>query len=153
MGADGTQRSVGWYAGALAFWLIAAWLAVVGLSSLVPQIFGPSFGAARSGESCAEDLHDLTDELLDHAGDWLKGHPERNTRDKLQAYFADFDRRLMHTKLSCNESERAAFTELSRLRHGVSALLERFDGEELPHVRKLNELLNFKGVSKGVPSP
>jgi hypothetical protein len=148
-GAENTQRSVGWYAGALLFWLIAAWLAAAGLSSLVPQIFGPSFQAARSGESCGEDLHDLTDELLDRTGDWLKGHPERNTRDKLQAYFADFDRRLMQTKLSCNESERAAFTELSRLRHGVSALLERFDREELPHVRKLNELLH----PQGVPSP
>jgi hypothetical protein len=127
------------------FWLIAAWLCVVGLSSLVPQIFGPSFQAARSGGSCAADLHDLTDELLDQAGDWLKGHPERDTHDKLQAYFKDFDRRLMQTKLSCNESERAAFTELSRLRHGISALLERFEREELPHVRKLNELLHPHG--------
>lgn len=131
------------------FWLIAAWLAVVGLSSLVPQIFGPPFRRAASGESCAEDLHDLSEELLDRTGDWLKGHPERNTRDKLQAYFADFDRRLMHTKLSCTENERAAFTELSRLRHGVSALLERFEREELPHVRRLNELLDRQGV----PSP
>jgi hypothetical protein len=145
VGADRSERSAGWYAGVLVFWLIAAWLAVVGLSSLIPQIFGPPFQTARSGGSCAADLHDLTDELLDHAGSWLKAHPERGTRDKLQAYFSDFDRRLMHTKLSCSESERIAFTELSRLRHGVSALLERFDREELPHVRKLNELLHLSG--------
>lgn len=145
MGADRSERSAGWYAGALVFWLIAAWLCVVGLSSLVPQIFGPSFQAARSGTSCAADLHDLTQELLDQAGDRFKGHPERATHDKLQTYFADFDRRLMQTKLSCNESERAAFTELSRLRHGVSALLERFEREELPHVRKLDELLHPHG--------
>jgi hypothetical protein len=34
---------------------------------------------------------------------------------------------------------------LSRLRHGISALLERFEREELPHVRKLNELLHPQG--------
>lgn len=128
------------------FWLLATWLAVVGLASLIPQIFGPAFGAAQSGDSCAEDLNDLTDELLDHAGDWLKGHRRPGPHDTLEAFLSDFDRRLMQTKSSCTESERAAFTELSRLRHGVAGLLERFAREELPHVRKLDAFFGQKNA-------
>lgn len=142
LSAHRTQRSAGWYAGALVFWLLAAWLAVVGLGSLVPQIFGPAFGAAKAGESCTEDLNDLTTELLDYAGDWLKAHRRQGARDTLERFFSDFDRRLMQTKASCTERERAAFTELARLRHGVEALLQRFEREELPHVRKLDALFD-----------
>lgn len=136
--ADSTQRSAGWYAGALAFWLLAAWLAVVGLSSLIPQIFGPPFRAARNGGSCAQELQDLTTELLEHAGGRIKAGTEPEARDTLSAYFTDFDRRLMQAKSSCTERERAAFAELSRLRHGVGGLLDRYAREQLPQVRKLH---------------
>lgn len=138
MSADSTQRSAGWYAGALAFWLLAAWITAVGLSSLVPQIFGPPFRAAGSGVSCAPELHDLTSELLERTGDWIKARPGSDPRDTLGAYFSDFDRRLMQAKPSCTESERAAFTELSRLRHGLGGMLERYAREQQPHVRKLH---------------
>lgn len=147
MAADRTQRSAGWYAGAFLFWLLAAWLATVGLSSLIPQIFGPAFRSARTGGSCAEDLRDLNDELLNKVGEQLKAARKPGTRDTLEPLFSDFDRRLMHTKLSCTEREQAAFTELSRLRHGIAALLERFDREQLPHVRKLHALLNEQGAA------
>lgn len=149
MGADRTQRSAGWYAGAFLFWLIAAWMATVGLSSLVPQIFGPAFGSARHGSSCAEDLRDLNDELLNRVGERLKGAQKPGSRDTLAAFFTDFDRRLMHTKLSCTEREQTAFTELFRLRHGLAALVERFEREQLPHVRKLHALLD----QEGAPTP
>lgn len=129
------------------FWLLAAWIIVVGLSSLIPQIFGPSAGAAPTGTSCGAELQDLTRELLEVAGDWLKSAPERGTRDTLDGYFADFDRRLMQTKLSCTESERPAFVELSRLRHGVGAELERFDREEQPHVQKLRAFFRQGGAA------
>lgn len=149
LAADRTQRSAGWYAGAFLFWLIAAWLATVGLSSLIPQIFGPAFHGPRSGTSCGEDLRDLNDELLNKVADQLKAAQKPASRDTLVAFFSDFDRRLMHTKLSCSEREQAAFTELSRLRHGISALLDRFDREQLPHVRKLHALLD----DQGAPTP
>ena len=134
--------------GALVFWLLAAWLTTVGLSSLIPQIFGPIGSSAVSGTSCGADLHDLTRELLDRIGAHLKEPTGAGQRDTLAAFFTDFDRRLMHVKSACTEPERAAFTELSRLRHGVAALVERFDREELPHLHRLNALLNH---APGVP--
>jgi hypothetical protein len=130
------------------FWLLSAWLATVGLASLVPQIFGPGSSAARNGTSCAEDLHDLAQELLERVVAHVKDTPRRGPRDTLDAFFTDFDRRLMHIKPACTEPERAAFTELSRLRHGMASLVERFEREELPHVRNLNALLNH---ASGVP--
>lgn len=134
--------------GALLFWLLSAWLATVGLASIIPQIFGPAYSVARSGTSCAEDLHDLARELLDRVGKHVKDAPRSGPHDTLDAFFTDFDRRLMHIKPACTEPERAAFTELSRLRHGMASLVERFEREELPHVRKLNALLNH---ASGVP--
>ena len=151
MSADSTQRSAGWYAGALAFWLLAAWLAVVGLSSLIPQIFGPPFRAARNGGSCAQELQDLTSELLERAGGRIKAGTETDARDTLAAYFTDFDRRLMQAKSSCTEPERAAFAELSRLRHGVGGLLERYAREQLPQVRKLHAFFGEEPGRQGGP--
>ena len=145
--------------GALVFWLLTAWLVAVGLGSLIPQIFGPAASATRGDASCAEDLHDLTRELLDRISTHLKDAPGTGQRDTLDAFLADFDRRLslltrprarfdMHIRPACSEPERAAFTELSRLRHGMAALVERFEREELPHIHKLNELLDH---APGVP--
>lgn len=134
--------------GALSFWLLTAWLVTVGLSSLVPQIFGPAYSAARSGTSCAQDLQDLAHELIERISAHVKEAPRSGPRDTLDAFFTDFDRRLMHIKPACTEPERAAFTELSRLRHGMASLVERFEREELPHVRKLNAVLNHES---GVP--
>lgn len=125
------------------FWLLSAWLATVGLASLVPQIFGPASSAARSGTSCGEDLHDLAQELLARVGAHVKDAPRSGPHDTLDAFFTDFDRRLMHIKPACTETERAAFAELSRLRHGVASLVERFEREELPHLRKLDALLTY----------
>jgi hypothetical protein len=154
LSADSTQRSAGWYAGALVFWLLAAWLAIVGLSSLVRQIFGPSFRDAKTGVSCAPELHDLTSELLDHAGEWIKARPVEDPRDTLATYFSDFDRRLMHAKSSCNDHERAAFAELSRLRHGVDGLLEHYAREQLPQVRKLHAFFGSTQAGQGnAPTP
>ena len=154
MSADSTQRSAGWYAGALVFWLLAAWLASVGLSSLVRQIFGTPFRDAETGISCAPELQDLTSELLDHTGAWIKARPGQDPRDTLATYFSDFDRRLMHAKSSCNDHERAAFAELSRLRHGVEGLLERYAREQLPQVRKLHAFFGSTQTGQGnAPTP
>jgi hypothetical protein len=148
LGAERKQRSAGWYVGALLFWLLCAWLIAAGLVSLVPQIFGPAYATVRGGASCAQDLHDLARELLDRVGAHVKDAPRAGQRDTLDAFFTDFDRRLMHVKPACTEPERAAFTELSRLRHGMGSLVERFEREELPHVHKLNLSLNH---ADGVP--
>ena len=154
MSADSTQRSAGWYAGVVAFWLLAAWLATVGLSSLIPQIFGPPFHSARTGGSCAAELHDLTDDLLEHTSEWVKARPNQSARDTLTSYFSEFDRRLMQAKPSCTESERAAFTELSRLRHGVAGMLDRFEREELPHIRKLQAFFSpGRPAQDSAPTP
>lgn len=151
MGSHEPQRSAGWYAGVCAFWLLATWLATVGLSSIIPQIFGPVFLDAPKGTTCREDLRDLGDELMNRVAEELKPHPQASSRDTLDAFLTDFDRRLMHTKSSCTDGERAAYTELFRLRHGLSALAERFDREQLPHFRKFQALLGEHPASAPTP--
>jgi hypothetical protein len=124
------------------FWLLAVWLVFVGLASLIPQIFELGSRTTSGAESCAKDLNDLTDELLNHTGDWLKSQRRQELHDTLEAFFSDFDRRLMQIKSSCTESESAAFDELSRLRQGVFGMLERFAREELPRLHKLDALVD-----------
>lgn len=151
MAADKPQRSAGWYAGAISFWLIAAWLATVGLSSLVPQIFGPLFLRAPNSATCRADLRDLSAELLNRVAEELKPHPQASPRDTLDSFLADFDRRLMHTRRSCTQREQPAYTELFRLRHGLAALIERYEREQLPHLKKFEALLNDQPHSAPTP--
>jgi hypothetical protein len=135
LSAEKSQHSAGWYAGALVFWLLSAWLITVGLSSIIPQIFSPVGDPAPSASSCAPALRALRSELLDRTGQTIAN------AGKGGAWLADWDKRLYSARPNCTDSERPAFTELNRLRHGLGALSERFEREELPHLERLDELL------------
>jgi hypothetical protein len=135
------RRSAGWYVGAAAFWLLAAWLITVGLSSIIPQIFWPSGEAAAQG-SCAPALRALESELLTRASESMASAQSSSERDKREAWFSDWDHRLSVARSGCNQQEQTAWTELLRLRHGMHALIERFEREAAPRIRKLDALLS-----------
>jgi hypothetical protein len=137
LSAQKSRHSAGWYAGALVFWLLCAWLITVGLSSIIPQIFSPVGDPAPEASSCAPALRSLRAELLEHVGRSFS----QSQKEDVRAWFADWDRRLYRARPSCTEGERPAFTELNRLRYGLGALSERFEREELPHLERLDELL------------
>ncbi|HEX5656619.1 MAG TPA: hypothetical protein VFX59_05460 [Polyangiales bacterium] len=136
MSAQKSRHSAGWYAGALVFWLLCAWLITVGLSSIIPQIFSPVGDPSAEADTCAPALRTLRAELLERVGGTIA-----KPRKQDDAWFTDWDRRLYRARPSCTEGERAAFTELNRLRYGLGALSERFEREELPHLERLDELL------------
>jgi hypothetical protein len=136
LSAQKSRHSAGWYAGALVFWLLCAWLITVGLSSIIPQIFSPVGDPAPEAPSCVPALRALRAELLDR----VAGSIARNDRAQLE----DWDQRFYRARPSCTESERPAFTELNRLRYGLGALRERFEREELPHLERLDELLGVE---------
>src|SRR4051794_21349574 len=141
LGDTGNSRSAGWYVGAAAFWLLAIWLITVGLASIIPQIFWPSGEAAAQG-SCAPALRDLADELMQHTSQSMAAAATPGEREKLEAWLADWDHRLLVARPTCNSKEQPAWEELLRLRHGMHALIERFDREEAPRIRKFGTLLS-----------
>jgi hypothetical protein len=141
LGDTGNRRSAGWYAGAASFWLLAAWLITVGLSSIIPQIFWPSGGASVSG-SCEPALVKLQEELLTRASASMANAPGPRDREELEKWLRDWDHRLSVARPTCNQTEQPAWAELLRLRHGMHGLVERFDREEAPRIRKLEALLS-----------
>lgn len=141
MSAQKSQHSAGWYAGALVFWLLSAWLTTVGLSSIIPQIFSPAGEPApQASETCVPGLRTLRQELLARMSQNL-GSPARATPEATRAWFGDWDQRLYRAKPACQGDARSAWTELNRLRYGLAALHERFEREELPHLERLDQLL------------
>lgn len=135
------RHSAGWYAGATAFWLLTAWLITVGLSSIIPQIFWPTASSTKRGESCAPELQGLRNELLSRTSESIAAAPLPGDRDALRTWLAAWDARLGTARAGCTDKERTAWDELARLRHGLSALVERFDREQAPHIEKLDALL------------
>jgi hypothetical protein len=124
----------------------------VGLASIIPQIFWPSGDAAAAG-SCAPTLRDLTEELMQHTSRRMATAPSDSERDKLEAWLADWDHRMLVARSSCNTHEQPAWAELLRLRHGMHALIERFDREEAPRIRKLDTLLSSGAQTRHAPLP
>ena len=134
MSAEKPRHSAGWYAGALVFWLLTAWLITVGLSSIIPQIFWPAGDVRNDAQSCGAALRALRHELLDRASQHIAHTPSARERSNselapgetgrvddrgaLLTWFDHWDERLFQARPACREDERAAWTELGRLRHG-----------------------------------
>ncbi len=143
--SEAKQHSVGWYVGAGVFWLLSAWLITVGLSSIIPQIFHPEAShAAHAGPtagSCAHALRTLEGELLARTSQAIAHAPRPGERETLTDWLAKWDARLLAEKPNCNQPELTAWDELSRLRHGMRGLVDRFDREQAPRVKKLDALV------------
>ncbi len=155
------RRGGGWYVGAAVFWLISAWIVTVGLSSIIPAIFWPE--AAAEGRvddtSCGNALLELEGELLDHVGANMLRVRDKTQREELSRWLEAWDRRLVAMRPTCKAEEQTAWTELSRLRHGLRGLVDRFDREQAPRLRHIDALLrgarhpNADGQHGSAPRP
>jgi hypothetical protein len=150
MTAVGTKRSVGWICGAVVFWALTAWLILAGVGSIVPQIFWPATALSGSGTGCAMALRDLSQELLAHTANTIKNASSPAAPDAQTVWFREFDERLENTGPLCTQDEQSALHELLRVRHGLSALLERFEREDAPRTRALDAMLADE-VHRGAP--
>ena len=140
--AGKSHHSAGWYAGALAFWLLTAWLITVGLSSIIPQIFWPAGDVAPSAaQSCSAELRALQKELLERASERIAFADSGDESAQL-SFFERWDERHDRVRKTCREDEQSASRELARVRHGLQGLLERFDNEQAPRLRRLEQLLS-----------
>lgn len=149
--AEKSQHSAGWYAGALVFWLLSAWLVTVGLSSIIPQIFWPAGDVHTDATSCGPALSELRSQLLTRMSHSIASpssgdsqSPEQR-HEELVTWFSDWDRKLFEAKPACRDTERPAWRELTRLRHGMQGLIERFEREEAPHNERFDKLLESPG--------
>jgi hypothetical protein len=140
------QQNAGWYVGAAVFWLLAAWLVTVGLSSIIPQIFTP--GATRGGTSCVSDLRELKDTLLERTSESMARAHSTAERTELTEWLLAWDARMRAARPNCTKAELTAWDELSRLRHGMAGLVDRFDHEQAARVRALDRWLQH-----GAPVP
>ncbi len=147
MGAE-RKHSAGWYAGALVFWLLCAWLITVGLSSIIPQIFWPAGDVRAEAGSCAPNLRQLRRELAEHMSDAFARAPGYAAE---RAWFERWDGELARARPACQPSEREAFSELNRLRYGMQTLLERFEREQAPRMQRLDELLGAAQEARARP--
>jgi len=142
------KHGAGWYVGAAVFWLIAFWLVFVGLSSIIPEVFWPAAEASASGQgSCAESLRSLESELLERSSRSIAGLAAKGEREALASWLEAWDHRLQGAAPTCNETERKAAAELSRLRFGMSGLIQRFDREQTPLLRKIDALLGPRAAA------
>ncbi len=134
--------------GAAVFWLLALWLTAVGLASIIPEIFWPGGDAnANAQGSCADTLLSLREELLARASESIAHAATRAEREELSAWLEAWDHRLQGANATCRATERKAATELARLRFGMIGLIQRFDLEQTPHIRKIDALLEPRAPS------
>lgn len=137
--------------GAAVFWLLAFWLVGVGLASIIPEIFWPGGDPSASAQgSCAETLREMREELLTRASESFARAAMPGEREELSAWLEAWDHRLQGANATCNETERKASTELARLRFGMSGLIQRFDLEQTPHIKKIDALLDARAPT---PAP
>ena len=151
MGAEKQQHSAGWYAGALVFWLLSAWLATVGLASIIPQIFWPAGDVHTDATSCGPALRELRSQLLMRTSQSIASPSATTGHEELLAWFEHWDKQLFEAKPACRDNERAAWRELTRLRHGMQGLIERFENEEAPHIEQLDQLLANPAEARAHP--
>lgn len=149
MGTEKSKHSAGWYAGALVFWLLSVWLTTVGLSSIIPQIFWPNGDARSDAASCRPALRELRDELLARMSATIASASSENDRPELLAWFDRWDKRLYEARSACAADENDAWVELVRLRHGMQALVERFERDQAPRIERLDRLLGAPTSDEG----
>src|SRR5690606_10227867 len=106
-----------------------AYLVIVGVISVVPQVFWPTRAEIDPSVGCAEGVRELQDELLTFAGDHVAkgGSAEGGT---VRDFLASWDLRYRGLEDRCAGDERRAWKLLGRMRERLQGTLERFDEEE-----------------------
>lgn len=139
MAESKTARNPGWYAGIGAFWLIAAWLVVAGLSSIIPQIFGHSVEGSQSTDTCVRSLTEEKAALFDRMGAAL-ALPGQG-RDALDEYLREWDMRVRGLAETCPARPAQAADELLRMRHALRDAVSKLDREQGPRLKHFTSLL------------
>ena len=121
-----------------------AYLIVVGLASVVPQVFWPPRGDVDPSISCADGLRSLRGELLSRAGERVAAGGGTDG-EALRRWLRRWD--LSHRALEarCTGPERRAWRLLGQLRQRLQGTLERFDAEEGELARALDHSLARPG--------
>lgn len=133
------------------FWLMAVWIVTVGLASIIPQIFWPEAGSdTPQAANCGTVLTMLEDELLAHIGENILSARRPHQREELSRWLEAWDLRLLGAQPTCGGNETKALTELSRLRHGLRGLVDRFDREQAPRIERIHALLGSVQEYPGV---
>lgn len=107
---------------ALAIYLtFMVYIAVVGFSSVIPQVFWPEAKTdvtAPEG-TCTESMAELRDGLRDEAGRYVAGETE-----SLDIFLTRWDDQYLHLERRCEGVQ--AYTRLGILRHRVETTLRQF---------------------------
>jgi len=105
------------------------YLVIVGVASVVPQVFWPARAEIDPSIGCAEGLSDLRSELLTFAGEHVaRGGSARN--GALEDFLGPWDLRHRGLEERCAGEQRDAWVLLGRMRERLQGTLERFDAEE-----------------------
>lgn len=106
-----------------------AYLIIVGVASVVPQVFWPEKAVVDPSVTCADGLRDLRAELLAFAGE----HVARGGSDDgrtVRNFLGPWDLRHRGLEERCAGDERDTWVLLGRMRERLQGTLERFDAEE-----------------------
>lgn len=121
---------------ALAIYLsFMAYIAVVGFSSVIPQVFWPEAQtevAAPEG-NCGEAMGELRDSLRHEAGRYVAG-----STHSLVAFLQRWDDQYLHIEERCEGVK--AYTRLGILRHRVDTTLRQFGRVEGRLFAELDDL-------------
>jgi hypothetical protein len=106
-----------------------AYLIIVGVASVVPQVFWPPKAAIDPAITCADGLRDLRAELLAFAGEHVtRGGSEDH--ETVRNFLGPWDLRHRGLEARCEGDERDAWVLLGRMRERLQGTLGRFDAEE-----------------------
>lgn len=111
------------------------YIAVVGFSSVIPQVFWPRANtdvAAPEG-TCEESMAELRDGLRSEAGRFVAGES-----DALEIFLTRWDDQYLHLERRCEGV--AAYTRLGILRHRVETTLRQFGRVEGRLFAELDDL-------------
>jgi hypothetical protein len=106
-----------------------AYLILVGIGSVVPQVFWPAKATIDPAITCDEGLRDLRAELLAFAGEHVARGGSAD-RDAVRNFLGPWDLRHRGLEARCEGDERDAWVLLGQMRERLQGTLYRFDAEE-----------------------
>jgi len=140
-----SRRNPGWYVGVGLIWLIAAWLVIVGLSSIIPQIFkSPGTQVGSLPGSCTERLLRNKNALVERFSSHLS--QPGGDRERLDAWLSSWDEQVAAHQVGCAERELEAAAELTRVRHALRDSVRKLDREQGPRIDHFYSLLGRDAV-------
>jgi hypothetical protein len=126
-----SSRRIGRRVALALYFAVIGYLAVVGLASVIPQLFFPATDPHRIGD-CHAARDALTTELRTMAGDVIENG--RDVEASTDAFFVRWDARFRAVENRCDDSTTAS---LGRLRYRLETTLRRYEREEAPLLRSL----------------